>query len=144
MTLLLAFVFGVIFAVGLGLAGMTHPSKVIGFLDITGHWDPTLAFVMGGAVVVGLLLFPRILRRQAPVLAARFVLPEKPHIDTPLLAGAAIFGVGWGLSGYCPGPAVVSLVTGAPPVLVFVICMAAGLVLGGWRRHPPTALSSTH
>lgn len=124
-----AFIFGVIFALGLGLGGMTQPAKVIAFLDIAGNWDPTLAFVMGAAVVVAAVLFPRILRRQNAWLGDRFVLPQKKDLDMPLLGGAAVFGVGWGLSGYCPGPALVSLVTGAPPVLVFVAFMAAGLRL---------------
>ena len=125
-----AWFFGAIFGVGLGLAGMTQPEKIIGFLDVAGHWDPTLAFVMGGAVTVSLMLFPRILRRSAPVLAERFVLPTNQHIDGRLVGGAALFGIGWGLSGYCPGPALVSLVTGALPILVFVASMAVGLYLG--------------
>jgi len=129
-----AFIFGVVFALGLGLGGMTQPAKVIGFLDIAGTWDPTLAFVMGAAVAVAAILFPRILGRQAAWLGDRFVLPQKKDLDVPLLGGAAMFGVGWGLSGYCPGPAVVSLVTGAPPVLVFVAFMALGLSLARFIR----------
>jgi len=131
MKLISAFVFGVVFALGLGLAGMTQPAKVIGFLDFTGRWNPTLAFVMGGAVLVGLSAFPRILKRRAAVLGDAFALPVRTHIDAQLLNGAVLFGVGWGLSGYCPGPAVVSLVTGATPVLVFVAFMLVGLQLGG-------------
>lgn len=130
MSLISAFVFGAVFAVGLGLAGMTQPARIIGFLDVTGQWDPTLVVVMGSAVAVTATLFPAILKRRAPVLGDRFVLPESRAIDGHLLSGAALFGIGWGLSGYCPGPAVVSLVTAAPPVLVFVACMAAGLYLG--------------
>jgi uncharacterized protein len=127
-----AFLFGLIFAIGLGLGGMTQPAKVIGFLDVAGHWDPTLAFVLGGAVLTGLVLFPRILVRTGSVLGERFALPDKTAIDAPLLVGAGLFGIGWGLSGYCPGPAVVSLVTGTRPVLVFVVSMLGGLYLGGW------------
>ena len=108
-----AFACGLIFAIGLGLAGMTQPAKVIGFLDLTGAWDPSLAFVMGGAVLVGLIAFPLILARRRPWLGGRFALPERNDIDAPLVAGAALFGMGWGLSGYCPGPALVSLVTGS-------------------------------
>lgn len=129
---LAAFGCGLVFAIGLGLASMTQPAKVIGFLDVAGRWDPTLAFVMGGAVLVGLLLFPRILSRRAPLLASRFLVTERTGIDAPLVIGAALFGAGWGLSGYCPGPALVSLVTGAPPVLVFVASMAIGLYAGGF------------
>ncbi len=109
---------------------MTQPTRIIGFLDVAGNWDPTLAFVMGGAVTVTLVLFPLILRRSRPALAERFVLPVKRRIDVPLLVGAALFGIGWGLSGYCPGPALVSLVTASRPVLVFVGVMATGLYLG--------------
>jgi uncharacterized protein len=130
MKVLSAFLFGVIFGLGLGIGGMTQPTRIIGFLDVTGHWDSTLAFVMGGAVTVTLILFPVILKRSRPALAERFVLPVKRRIDVPLLCGAALFGIGWGLSGYCPGPALVSLVTASPPVLVFVVLMAAGLYLG--------------
>ncbi len=130
MTLLIAFAAGVMFALGLGIGGMTQPARIIGFLDVTGRWDPSLAFVMGGAVAVTFLLFPLILERPAPIFAARFVLPLKKHLDAPLLLGATLFGVGWGLSGYCPGPALVSLVTAAPPVLVFVAFMFVGFHLG--------------
>jgi uncharacterized protein len=130
MKVLCAFIFGVIFALGLGIGSMTQPTRIIGFLDVAGHWDPTLAFVMGGAVTVSLVLSALILKRSRPVLAERFVLPVKRRIDVPLLSGAALFGIGWGLSGYCPGPALVSLVTASRPVLVFVAFMAAGLYLG--------------
>lgn len=102
---------GLLFALGLGLSGMTDPHKVRAFLDVTGAWDPSLMLVMGGAAAVGLLLTTWTLRRSAPVLDAQFHLPPRAGVDAPLVAGAALFGVGWGLSGYCPGPALVSLVT---------------------------------
>jgi uncharacterized membrane protein YedE/YeeE len=95
---LAAFASGLVFALGLGLSGMAQPSKVLGFLDVAGRWDPSLAFVMGGAVLLGLVSFAPILRRPAPLLEPRFHLPEKRGIDARLLAGAALFGVGWGLS----------------------------------------------
>jgi len=123
---------GWLFAVGLGIAGMTQPAKIIGFLDVAGDWDPSLLFVMGGAVTLGLVSFHLVLMRRSPLLEERFVLPEKFTIDNSLLSGAAIFGVGWGLSGYCPGPALVSLVTGNPSVIVFVISMIVGLGIGQW------------
>jgi len=123
---------GWLFAVGLGVAGMTQPAKIIGFLDVAGAWDPSLLFVMGGAVALGLVAFPWVLKRPSPVLEERFALPDKAAIDRSLLAGAALFGVGWGLSGYCPGPALVSLVTFKPSVLVFVACLLAGLGIGQW------------
>ncbi|HZY60513.1 MAG TPA: DUF6691 family protein [Candidatus Binataceae bacterium] len=130
MKVLCAFIFGVIFALGLGIGSMTQPTRIIGFLDVAGHWDPTLAFVMGSAVTVSLVLFALILKRPRPVLAERFVLPAKRRVNVPLIGGAALFGIGWGLSGFCPGPALVSLVTASRPVLVFVGFMAAGLYLG--------------
>lgn len=130
MKLLTAFVLGLLFAIGLGVGGMTQPAKVIGFLDVSGRWDATLAFVLGGAVSVTVVLFPLVLKRVRPVLAERFVLPVKRRIDLPLVLGAALFGVGWGLSGYCPGPALVSLATGSRPLFVFVGFMACGLYVG--------------
>ncbi len=132
MKLLSAFFCGWLFALGLGIAGMTQPSKIIGFLDVTGSWDPSLLFVMGGAVMLGLFSFNLALKRPAPVYEERFMLPKKYKIEARLLSGAAIFGVGWGMSGYCPGPALVSLVTGNLAVIVFVAAMAAGLGLGQW------------
>jgi hypothetical protein len=121
-----AFVSGLAFALGLGLAGMTQPAKVIGFLDVAGRWDPSLALVMGGAVLVTLVAFALVLRRRAPVLAPAFDLPGQSRIDRPLVVGAVVFGVGWGLSGVCPGPALVSLATLTPASLVFVAAMLGG------------------
>jgi uncharacterized protein len=143
MKLLSAFLLGLVFALGLGLGGMTQPTKVIGFLDVAGQWDATLAFVMGGAAAVSMVMFPLILKRSHPVLAERFVLPVKKRIDFPLAIGAGLFGIGWGLSGYCPGPALVCLVTLSQPVLVFVGFMVAGLYFG--RRFLVTiAMVSCH
>lgn len=131
-----AFGAGLLFAIGLAISGMTHPRKVVGFLDPTrgargGNlgWDPSLAFVMLGAIAVGLVAFRLILRRSRPLFAAGFALPTMRNIDARLVVGAALFGLGWGLGGFCPGPAVVTLVTGAVPVLVFVAAMLAGMAL---------------
>jgi uncharacterized protein len=129
---------GVVFALGLGLSGMTQPAKVLGFLDIAGHWDPSLMFVMGGAVLFGLVAFPRILRRPHPLFDSSFHLPTRKTIDAPLVVGAAVFGLGWGLSGYCPGPAVVSVVTGAPGALVFVASMLVGMAVFARVASPRT------
>lgn len=125
-----SFLSGILFAVGLGLSGMTRPEKVVGFLNVTRDWDPTLAFVMGGAVLVSGLIFPWVLRRRAPVLNSRFDLPTERTLTAEVLVGSALFGVGWGLSGYCPGPALVSLVTGSGSVAIFVSAMALGLLAG--------------
>ena len=132
----LALVSGLVFGIGLGVSGMTTPAKVIGFLDVTGAWDPSLALVMAGAVGVH-AIFVRVARgRGAPWLAARFDWPPRTKIEPSLVAGAATFGVGWGLSGYCPGPAIVSVAALAPITLVFVASMAiaAALTRGGLRR----------
>ena len=123
-----AFVAGLVFAVGLGIAGMTRPSKVIAFLDVTGRWDPSLALVMGGAVAVGLAGFAVVFRRGSPLLAPAFVLPRRHETDRSLLLGSAIFGAGWGLAGVCPGPALVALLSGAPALVVFVAAMATGFL----------------
>ena len=122
-----AFLAGVVFALGLGIGGMTQPERVIGFLDVAGPWDPSLAFVMCGAVGVYGVLFRLIRRRTGPVLARAFSIPGRRAVDRRLVTGAALFGLGWGLGGYCPGPGIVSLATGAPAVLVFVTAMLAGM-----------------
>ncbi len=127
---LVALVAGAIFGFGLSLSGMVDPARVIGFLDIaSGHWDPSLMFVLGGAVAVtmsGVLLQRRFSR---PLLDRTFHVPAADRIDGRLLAGSAIFGVGWGLAGFCPGPAVAALSMGLAPVVLFVAAMAAGMML---------------
>jgi uncharacterized membrane protein YedE/YeeE len=118
---------GFVFAVGLAISGMTQPAKVIGFLDVTGAWDGSLVFVMGGAVLVSFVLFRLIVRRPSPAHGPRFHLPTKRDIDSPLVLGAALFGIGWGLAGYCPGPAVASLAFGNAEALAFVVAMLVGM-----------------
>jgi len=125
-SLAFAVVTGVLFAVGLLVSGMTEPAKVTAFLDITGAWDPTLAFVMGGAILVHAPIVRLVRNRHQPVFADRFHWPTQHTIDVRLVAGAAIFGVGWGLSGY-PGPALVGLAGAAPAAVVFVGAMLAGI-----------------
>jgi uncharacterized protein len=127
--LLSAFLCGLLFSLGLGISGMTRPEKVLGFLDISGHWDGTLALVMGSAVAVTWLLFPYILRQPRPRFTESFKLPKSKSIDNPLLLGSAIFGIGWGLAGFCPGPALVSLATGSSSVILFTTAMFAGFYL---------------
>lgn len=124
-----AFLSGLLFAIGLGLSGMMDPANVLGFLDIAGNWDFRLAFVMGGAVAVHAALRPFIHKREQPLFAETFPSFPVRGVDLKLLGGAALFGVGWGLSGYCPGPALTSLVSGAPQVLIFVAAMLAGMYL---------------
>lgn len=127
--LAVAYVSGLLFALGLGISGMTHPSKVLGFLDFAGDWDPSLALVMGGGVLVNLVFFQLALRRGAPLLATSFSLPTQTRVDAALVGGSALFGIGWGLGGFCPGPAFVSAVTGAAPVVAFVVAMLASMAV---------------
>lgn len=129
MKALVAFFAGVVFAVGLAVAGMTQPSKVVGFLDFFGNWDPSLAFVMGGAVAVNAVLYRWTMRRARPLLEPDFHLPTRTDLDGRLIAGGVLFGVGWGLAGYCPGPAVTSVTTGTTGALAFVGAMLAGIGL---------------
>jgi uncharacterized membrane protein YedE/YeeE len=126
MLLLSAFIVGTLFGVGLALSQMTNPERVIGFLDITGRWDPTLALVMAGALIVTLPGFYLVLRRARPVIDRQFHLPTQSKIDRRLLFGAALFGVGWGLAGMCPGPALAALVSGQTGLFLFVGAMIAG------------------
>jgi len=121
---------GVLFGFGLALSEMANPARVLGFLAVAGTWDPTLAFVMAGALIVTLPAFQLLARRPAPLFAGRFQLPTKKDLDLPLIGGSALFGVGWGLVGFCPGPAIASLAWGLWPSLVFVAAMLAGAWLG--------------
>jgi len=132
---LAALLSGTIFGAGLALAGMIDPLKVLAFLDVSGHWDPSLAFVMGGAVVVAAVGFHGVLRRRAPVFDASFHLPPRARIDAPLLFGAALFGAGWGLAGYCPGPVIGSLSYANAEALWFVPALVAGTALQRWQAR---------
>jgi hypothetical protein len=140
-----AFGAGLVFGIGLWVSEMANPKKVLDFLDVAGNWDPSLALVMAGAVAVTLVAFRPTLKRVKPFLARRFVIPERNDIDLPLLLGSAIFGLGWGIGGYCPGPALTALSNLTLEVFVFV----AAMVAGGWlhreieRRGLPGAAEST-
>lgn len=124
-----AFFCGLLFGAGLIVSQMSNPAKVIAFLDITGNWDPSLAFVMGGAVGVFGVLYRLVLRQQAPLFNARFVVPESRDIDGALVVGALVFGIGWGLGGFCPGPAIVSAAFGDPRVWAFVGAMVTSMAV---------------
>lgn len=123
---------GLLFGAGLAVSGMVNPAKVLGFLDVAGRWDPSLALVLAAAVGVNLAGYRLVLRRSGPLLGGRFMLPSARDLDTPLIAGAALFGVGWGLVGYCPGPALAALSSGSAKVAVFVLAMIAGSLLARW------------
>jgi uncharacterized membrane protein YedE/YeeE len=122
---------GVLFGIGLWVSGMTLPSKVLGFLDFTGRWDPSLALVMGAAVASCGTFAWALRRRSSPILDPDYAHAERTHVDGRLITGAALFGVGWGLLGVCPGPAIVSLASGEAWPMVFVLAMAAGAWIEG-------------
>ena len=129
------FTVGLIFGIGLILSGMTDPSKVLGFLDLFGAWDPSLALVMGGAILVGFFAFALAKRRTTTFLGGALQLPDSNDIDKRLLVGGLLFGAGWGLAGFCPGPAIVSLGAGQPKAAVFVLAMLAGMALFEWSER---------
>lgn len=132
----IALLAGLVFGLGLIISGMGDPAKVLNFLDIAGHWDPSLAFVMGGAITVGVLAFAWAKRRRHALLGEPMQWPAATRIDARLLTGAVLFGLGWGLAGFCPGPAVMNLATGAPEVWLFVAAMLAGMGLQHlWARR---------
>lgn len=138
MTAILAGISGLIMGLGLIVSGMANPAKVLGFLDIAGSWDPSLAFVMGGAVLVGLLAFTWARRLESAWNGARIAWPSATAIDGRLLVGSILFGIGWGMAGICPGPALVLVGGGWGDGILFAVSMAAGMVLFGFwqKRHP--------
>ncbi|MDQ0348028.1 DUF6691 family protein [Ancylobacter vacuolatus] len=127
MSILVNLGLGVLFGLGLIVSGMSNPAKVLNFLDLAGTFDPSLAFVMGGAVVVAFIGFRLVLRRDTPLMAPRFQLPTRSDIDARLIVGPALFGIGWGLGGFCPGPAFTALGLAAPGTLAFIPAMLAGM-----------------
>ena len=129
MQIVMALIAGLVFGLGLILSGMTNPAKVLGFLDIAGNWDPSLAFVMGGAILVGFVAFRFAAKRPITLLGDVMRLPTAKQIDRRLVLGGLTFGVGWGLAGYCPGPALVSLATGSAEPIIFVVAMLAGMAV---------------
>lgn len=128
--ILVALLAGALFGYGLSLSGMVDPARVLGFLDIaSGHWDPSLMFVLGGAVCVAVFAVAIQRRLPKPVLDTQFHIPERTDLDARLVGGSLLFGIGWGLAGFCPGPALSALTTGLAPVLLFVAAMIAGMLL---------------
>ena len=134
MPIILSLLVGIIFGAGLALSDMVNPARVLNFFDVAGSWDPTLIFVMGGALATATLGYRLVFARQAPLIGGTFHLPTQRQIDLPLVGGAAVFGLGWGLAGFCPGPALAALVSLEPKVWLFVIAMIAGMtVTKVWR-----------
>ncbi|WP_193165428.1 YeeE/YedE family protein [Microbulbifer hainanensis] len=128
-TTVTALVSGLLFGLGLLLSGMANPEKVLGFLDLLGAWDPSLALVMGGAIAVGLPVFFIAGRRGRTLLGDQIQMPTRRDIDRPLVVGSLLFGMGWGLAGFCPGPAVVATGAGEPKALIFTVAMLVGMIL---------------
>jgi len=130
--LVIAYAAGALFAAGLAVSGMTHPAKVLAFLDVSGHWDPSLALVMGAALAVFIPGYRLVRRRETPVYGERFAVPPETPIDPQLVGGAVVFGIGWGLVGFCPGPALASLAAGSTSAWLFVAGMV--VAMGGYER----------
>ena len=142
MTLIASLLAGLVFGLGLLVSGMANPAKVLGFLDIAGAWDPSLAFVMVGAIAVGLVAFRLARQRALSFLGADMRLSDETRIDARLIVGSTLFGIGWGIAGFCPAPAVVALGTGSPRALVFVVAMLVGMAIFEFierRLRPATA-----
>jgi hypothetical protein len=146
MAVLIQFVIGLIFGLGLVVAGMSDPAKVLNFLDFAaisaGTWDPSLAFVLVGAIAVTFTGFRIVLQREQPIFADKFNLPAASDLDARIIVGPAIFGIGWGLAGFCPGPAFTALGTGSQAGALFVGAMLAGMVAARWLATPSPALST--
>lgn len=138
MSFLVNLALGLLFGGGLVVSGMADPAKVLNFLDLFGTWDPSLAFVMGGAVIVAFIGYRLVLRRERPLAGRAFHLPTRQDIDSRILVGPAIFGVGWGLGGFCPGPAIAALGLGAPGTLAFVPAMILGMFAARMLSEKPT------
>ena len=134
-----ALITGVVFGLGLSMAQMTNPDKVLNFLDMTGTWDPSLLLVLGGAVVLSAVAFHFVFKRSTPLWDSMFHMPLPKAIDRPLVIGSALFGIGWGLSGYCPGPAIASIGFGNPEALWVVPSIIAGAALQRWTHYRQTA-----
>lgn len=127
MRLITSYLIGLVFGVGIALSGMANPAKVLNFFDIAGSWDPSLAFVMGGALIVTAFGYRFVLGQPAPLMAVSFQLPTRRDLDLPLLGGSAVFGIGWGIAGFCPGGALPAIGTGRFEVFVFVAALLAGI-----------------
>jgi len=138
MRLFATYLVGLVFGIGISISGMANPAKVLNFFDLAGTWDPSLAFVMGGALVVTFIGYRLVLRRPAPALAPKFELPTSRDIDARLIGGSTIFGIGWGISGFCPGGALPALGTGRTEVIIFVAAATVGILAA---RLGPALLS---
>ena len=143
MHVLAAYLIGAVFGLGIALSGMANPAKVINFFDVFGTFDPSLAFVMGGALMAAAIGYRLVFRRNAPILAERFLVPPKGTLNAQLFIGAGLFGIGWGIAGFCPGGALPALGTGVTEVFIFVAALVAGIVITrlavSWRQRSTAA-----
>jgi uncharacterized protein len=144
MTVFTSLLAGLVFGLGLIVSGMANPAKIQGFLDLAGRWDPSLAFVMAGAIAVGVIAFAMANKRTVSLIGAEMKLPSARHIDRRLVVGSALFGIGWGVAGFCPGPGLVALGMGEAKAVVFVAAMLAGMAVFGFlERHAQRAVLGT-
>ena len=127
MRLILLYLIGLVFGVGISIGGMANPAKVVNFFDVAGTWDPSLAFVMGGALFVTFIGYRYVLKRPSPLMAPSFLIPTRNDLDLPLIGGSAVFGIGWGIAGFCPGGALPALGTGNIAVFIFIGALLAGI-----------------
>jgi uncharacterized membrane protein YedE/YeeE len=135
MRLLTTYLIGLVFGLGIVISGMANPAKVLNFFDIAGTWDPSLAFVLGGAVLTTFVGYKFVLRRPAPMFETMFSLPFRTELDWKLIGGSAVFGIGWGIAGFCPGAALPVLGTGKLSVIIFVVSLVAGMLLAKRLEH---------
>ncbi|EPX77019.1 DUF6691 family protein [Litoreibacter arenae] len=143
MRILTSYLIGLIFGVGISISGMANPAKVLNFFDFTGSWDPSLAFVMGGALLTTFLGYRFVLRNPKPLLEESFKLPTRSDLDVPLIAGSAVFGIGWGIAGFCPGGALPALGTGRTEVFLFVAALLAGVFAAKAMQRVAAAKSAS-
>ncbi len=143
MRLITTYLIGLIFGVGISISGMANPAKVLNFFDVFGTWDPSLAFVMGGALLVTFLGYRFVLRGAAPILSDRFQLPTRSDLDVSLIGGSAVFGIGWGIAGFCPGGALPALGTGNINVLIFVASLVAGIFAAKFIRSMQSTIQTS-
>ena len=135
MRLIALYLIGLVFGIGISISGMANPAKVLNFFDVAGTWDPSLIFVMGGALVTTFIGYRFVLKRPAPLMDGAFHLPTKTELDARLIEGSALFGVGWGISGFCPGGALPALGTGNPNVVAFVLSLVAGMAAARYAQR---------
>ncbi|MEE4120899.1 MAG: DUF6691 family protein [Paracoccaceae bacterium] len=134
MRLIVLYLIGLVFGIGISISGMANPAKVLNFFDVAGTWDPSLIFVMGGALVTTFIGYRFVLKRPAPMMEGTFHLPKKTELDARLIGGSALFGVGWGISGFCPGGALPALGTGNLNVIAFVVALVAGMAAARYAQ----------